>query len=71
MKKSKKLNSAIAKSFDCVEMKNKIQAKIYEDIKGMTLAEENEYRRKKIESGSLADLYKKLRAKSKNGKKAV
>ncbi len=59
------------KKFDCVEMKNKIQAKIYEDIKGMTLAEENEYRRKKIESGSLAGLYKKLRAQSKNGKKAV
>ncbi len=57
MKKSKK--------FDCVEMKNKIQAKIYEDIKGMTLAEENEYRRKKIESGPMADFYKKLRAKSK------
>ncbi len=63
MKKSKK--------FDCVEMKNEIQAKIYEDIKGMTLAEENEYRRKKIESGPMADLYKRLRAKPKSGKKAA
>ncbi|PWU13012.1 MAG: hypothetical protein C5B49_15335 [Bdellovibrio sp.] len=48
------------KKFDCVEMKNRIQGKIYEDIKGMTLEEEHEYRRKKIEDGSLADLYKKI-----------
>ena len=52
-------------------MKNRIQEKIYEDIKNMTLAEENEYRRKKIESGSMADLYKKLRARSKGGKKTA
>lgn len=59
------------KKFDCVEMKNEIQAKIYEEIKGMTLAEENEYRRKKIESGPMADLYKKLRAKSPSAKKTA
>jgi hypothetical protein len=53
------------KKFDCVEMKNKIQAKIYEDIKGMTLEEENEYRRKRIENSPMADLYKKLLAKGK------
>jgi hypothetical protein len=59
------------KKFDCVEMKNKIQAKIYEEIKGMTPQEEIAYRRKKLESGSMADLYRKLRAKSKGGKKAA
>lgn len=59
------------KKFDCVDMKNKIQEKIYEEIKGMTLEQENEYRRKKIEASPLAEMYKKLRAKSKNGKKAA
>jgi len=59
------------KKFDCVEMKNKIQAKIYEEIKDMTPQEEIAHRRKKLESGSMADLYKKLRTKSKNGKKAA
>jgi hypothetical protein len=59
------------KKFDCVEMKNKIQEKIYDEIKGMTLEEENEYRRKKIESGPMADLYKKLRAKPPSAKKTA
>jgi len=59
------------KKFDCVEMKNEIQAKIFADIKGMTLEEENEYRRKKIESSPMAAFYKKLRTKSKGGKKAA
>lgn len=60
-----------AKKFDCVEMKNEIQAKIYEEIKDLTPQEELAYRRKKLESGSLSDFYKKLRAKPKNGKKTA
>lgn len=60
-----------AKKFDCVEMKNEIQAKIYEEIKDMTPQEEIAYRRKKLESGSMSDLYKKLRTKSKGGKKTA
>jgi hypothetical protein len=59
------------KKFDCVEMKNEIQAKIYEEIKGMTPQEEIAHRRKKLESGPMADLYKKLRAKSSTGKKTA
>ena len=35
------------KTFDCVKMKNELQAKIYEDIKNMTAAEELEYFRKR------------------------
>ena len=31
------------KTFDCVEMKRKIQAKMYEEIRGMTHKEELEY----------------------------
>ena len=59
------------KKFDCVEMKNIILEKIYDEIKGMTLEEENKYRRKKIESGPMADLYKKLRTKSPSSKKTA
>ena len=59
------------KKFDCVEMKNEIQAKNYEEIKGMTPEQEIAHRRKKLEASSMADTYKKLRAKSKNGKKAA
>ena len=60
-----------AKKFDCVEMKNEIQAKIYEEIKDLTPQEEIAYRRKKLESGSMGEFYKKLRAKSKRGKKTA
>ena len=60
-----------AKKFDCVEMKNEIQAKIYEEIKDLTPQEEIAYRRKKLESGSMGDFYKKLRVKPKSGKKTA
>lgn len=68
MKKNK--NSSYGKeSIDAVEMKNKIQRKIYDDIKDMSLKEENEYRERKISSGSLSGLWKRL--KSKKEKKAT
>lgn len=35
------------KTFDCVEMKRKIQAKMYEEIRGMTHEEELEYYRRR------------------------
>jgi len=35
--------------FDCVAMKREIQAKIYEETRGMTWAEEREYIRKGAE----------------------
>ena len=57
------------KKFDCVEMKNKIQAEIYEEIKGMTPEQEIAFRRKSLESGPMASLYKKLKARS--GKKTA
>jgi len=40
------------KDFDCVQMKNDIQAKIYKHIKDMTFAEQKEFMRKVI-SGEL------------------
>jgi len=70
MKKNKKSNRD-DKSIDCVAMKNKIQKKIYEDIKGMSLAEENEYREKKIVSSSLSEMWKRLKSKSKKEKKTA
>ena len=52
-------------SIDCVAMKNEIQSKTYDDIKGMTLAQENQYREKNIGSSSLSDMWKKLKSKAK------
>lgn len=40
------------KEFDCVKMKNDIQAKIYQYIKNMTFLEQKEFMRKVI-SGEL------------------
>ncbi len=60
------------KTFDCVEMKNKIQEQIYEETKHMTWEEEYEYRRKKIETGPLAEKWKAIQeqqAKKKNLRK--
>ena len=68
----KKINgsSKTTESIDCVALKNEIQSKTYDDIKGMTLAQENEYREKNIESSSLSDMWKKLKTKTKKEKKA-
>jgi hypothetical protein len=41
------------KEFDCLKMKEEIQAKIYEEIKDMSAAEELEYFRKKSENSAL------------------
>ena len=42
------------KTFDCVEMKRRIQEKIYEDTKGMTRAEVREYTRQRIANSEFA-----------------
>ena len=39
--------------FDCLKMKEEIQAKIYEDIKDMTAAEELSYFNKKSQNSAL------------------
>jgi hypothetical protein len=41
------------KDFDCLKMKEEIQAKIYEEIKDMSAAEEIAYFRKAAESSPL------------------
>jgi len=42
------------KTFDCIEMKRRIQEKIYEDTKGMTRAEVREYTRQRIANSEFA-----------------
>lgn len=43
------------KTFDCIEMKRRIQKKIYEDTKGMTRVEAREYMRQRIAKSQFAD----------------
>ena len=43
------------KGFDCIEMKRRIQEKIYEDTKGMTRVEAREYMRQRIANSRFAD----------------
>ena len=43
------------KTFDCIEMKRRIQAKIYKDTKGMTRVEAREYMRQRIANSRFAD----------------
>lgn len=47
------------KEFDCVEMKRRIQEKIYEETKGMSVEELVAYFRRRVEEGPFADLWKK------------
>ena len=44
-----------SKTFDCIEMKRRIQEKIYEDTKGMTRVEAREYMRQRIANSRFAD----------------
>ena len=41
------------KTFDCLKMKEEIQAKIYEEIKDMTFAEHQAYLEKRLENSAL------------------
>jgi len=41
------------KEFDCLKMKEEIQAKIYEDIKNMSASEELAYFKKKSQNSAL------------------
>jgi SRSO17 transposase len=43
----------VEKTFDCLKMKEEIQAKIYEEIKDMSAAEEIAYFNKKAQNNAL------------------
>lgn len=59
------------KDFDCVEMKHKIQEKIYEEIKDMSIEEEIEYFRKGAEEfRAEMERLRKKKKKNQNKKKA-
>ncbi len=48
------------KAFDCLEFKEQVQEKIYEDIKNLSLAEQIAYFQKRIENSSLGDWWQSL-----------
>ena len=52
------------KRFDCVAFKRKAQAGIYEEIQGLSPAEQAEYYRKKAASGPLAAWWKAVHKRS-------
>jgi len=47
--------------FDCLQYKWRVQAEIYEEIKGLTPAQEIEYFRNAAETGPLAAWWRKVR----------
>jgi hypothetical protein len=51
---------ATTKDFDCIAFKRAAQKKIYEQIKGMTPAEEIVWFRKKVENGPYSELWKRI-----------
>ncbi len=52
------------KAFDCVEMKRKIQEKIYEETKDLSREELIDYFRRHAETGPFAELWKKAHQKT-------
>jgi hypothetical protein len=53
--------------FDCIEFKRKVQAEIYEEIKGLSPEEEIEYFRRRVAAGPFAKLWKALEDRSRVG----
>jgi hypothetical protein len=49
------------KGFDCLEFVRKVQAEIYEEIRGLTLEEQVEYVNHHAETGPFRDWWKKVR----------
>ena len=46
------------KAFDCVQMKRRIQEKVYEETKDMTPQERIAYLRRRVEEGPFAQLWR-------------
>lgn len=53
-----------AKGFDCIEFKRQAQAKIYQEIKGLSPEEEMEYFRCQVAAGPFGKLWKNLETRS-------
>jgi hypothetical protein len=48
------------KTFDCIEFKRRVQAEIYEDIKGLSPEEEIAYFQREVATGPLGTFWKSL-----------
>ena len=48
------------KTFDCLEFKQQVQEKIYEDIKNLSIAEQITYFQETIENSDLKDWWQSL-----------
>ncbi len=55
------MSEKLAQSIDCLAMKDRIQQKIYEEIKDLTPEEEIAYFRRKVESGPFAEMWRRLK----------
>jgi hypothetical protein len=51
------------KTFDCIQYKRKVQSEIYDEIKGMTHAEEIAYFQRQADSGALGQWWKRVKAR--------
>lgn len=58
------------KTFDAVEMKNKIQEQLYKITKSMTAEEERVFYRKQTETGPFADKIKRIKEQQAKRRKA-
>ena len=56
------------KGFDCIAFKRKVQAEIYEEIKGLSPEEEIEYFRREVAAGPFGTLWKDLEDRSRAAK---
>ena len=54
------------RGFDCVGFKRKVQAEIYQEIKGLSPAEEIEYFRRWAAKGPLGEWWKALERRSRS-----
>jgi len=52
------------KGFDCIGFKRKVQAEIYQEIKGLSPEEEIEYFRRRVAAGPFSKLWKVLEDRS-------
>ena len=48
------------KAFDCLEFKEQVQEKIYEDIKNLSVAEQIAYFQKRIKNSNLGDWWQSI-----------
>ncbi|MCP4249318.1 MAG: hypothetical protein GY778_19930 [bacterium] len=58
------------KTFDCVEFKRHTQARLYEATREMSTEQQREHVRRIVETGPLADFWRRVTQQSKTAPKA-